>query len=526
MKRLHPLISANRLFAPLPHRVSVVLSAVAASSVVLLALTGAVEQRSAPVDVGLTEIQPSLFRVEVERSGIIEAIQCNEVKSECYWTTPILSIVPEGTWVQAGDVVCVLDSSEIEEYAKAREAILIRFRSRLDNALHEETMQATNNERALSAAEFKYRSAEQELNEYQNGTLPQQIADMQQNLSMLSQQTEAAADVVRHTERLWSMGMVNAQSMSKDSVALLTLQQKHDQMESKLRLLTEFNSPRNSLRLEHTRTNALRNVARTKLANSLAVTKARLTSLAYERTVRIYEHIHKRAIDSIDACTLRAPCDGQVLYGNSWRLRSYGITQIEEGAKVRQSQKVFEIPDTRRLKVSVPIDEALIYRVSQGMPVTVRPKGYDDVEVAGRILNVARYPVARSRYTPSVKDYWLDIELLPTEDQSSLLTLRADVDVRLTIAENAQALQIPRSAIAGIAGHNFVYVFDGRELVPRRIQLGEANTETVCVTAGLEVGEHLVTEMTPQHRQQLEDTVARGLDIAAMERSTLTELRR
>lgn len=82
------------------------------------------------------------------------------------------------------------------------------------------------------------------------------------------------------------------------------------------------------------------------------------------------------------------------------------------------------------------------------------------------------------------------------------------------MSETEDALQIPRQAVTGIAGHNFVYVFNGRELVPRKVELGEANDLSVCVAGGLSVGEQLVTEMTSQHEIALRETLARDLDDA------------
>ena len=91
----------------------------------------------------------------------------------------------------------------------------------------------------------------------------------------------------------------------------------------------------------------------------------------------------------------------------------------------------------------MPIDEALIYRIEEGMPVTVQPVGQPDVEITGRISRIARYPRARSSYTPDVKDYWLDVEVLPTPAQTEVLTLKADVNVRITFFEKSDALQVP-----------------------------------------------------------------------------------
>ena len=474
-------------------------------------LTGAANRGSSRIEVGLCELQPSVFVQTIERKGLIEPLHSTEVRSNCYWTTTILSIVPEGTWVQKGDVVCVLDSSEVEEFARAREVYLIRYRGRLDNALHEEEMLQTQNERRLEAARFNFESAARDYAEHTEGTFPKLVEEMEHKLAMLNEQTRAAEDKVRHVEQLWSMGMVNQREMQAEAFKLLDVDLKQERLESQFKALTQFTNPRTEVRLEYRRNEAERNLARTQVSNSLAATKARLTTLAYERTLGIYERHHRRAVESASACTLKAPCDGQVLYGNSWYLQSRGIRQIQEGATVRLSQKIFEIPDPGRTKVSVPLEESLIYKVRVGMPVKVRLPGNDDLEVNGSIASISRYPRMRSSYTPHLKDYWLDVELLPTEEQRALLTLKADVVATLTLDERPDTLQIPRDTITGVAGHNFVYVFDGKELVSRKVVLGDANEESVCVVSGIQPGEKLVTTMTPQHRESLRKTLVEDL---------------
>ena len=487
----------------------------ACATVIVLAFTGASDRAAAPVEVGLTEVTPSVFQAQIEREGVVEALESTEVHSACYWSTTILSIVPEGTWVQKGDVVCVLDSSDIEDYALTREVLLIKYRGRLDNALHDEQMLKSQNDRKLATAEFVYQTADQSLNEYRNGKFPQQLEEMERNLSMLSEQEGSAFAEFQHIEKMWAMGLVSRREMEAGAFDLMKSQESHREAEASLRLMTDFTHPRSELNLEHRRSHALRSVARTKLANGLAATKARLTALSYERTIGIYERYYKRATDSIEACTLRAPCDGQVLYGNSWYLMSRGITQIEEGRTVRNRQKIFEIPDPDRLKISVAIDEALIGSVYHDMPVTITLPGYDDVEIAGRIYDISKYPRARSSYTPTVKDYWLNVEVLPGDEQRELLKPKSDAVVRITLSEQPDALQIPRSAVTGIAGHNFVYVYDGHEMVPRKVRLGDATEESVCVISGLTAGEQLVTEMTPQHRESLEQELAADLQASS-----------
>lgn len=475
-------------------------------------LTGASERSSSVVEVGLRAVQRFDFVDSIERKGVVEPMSSTEVRSGCYWSTNILSIVPEGTWVKKGDVVCVLDSSDVEEYARVRGLTLLKYRSRLDAALRDQALLESDNERRLSAAENKYENASYQLNEYSSGTFPQEVEELEQKLTVMAQSSESVVDETRHIEKLWSMGMVSRQQMDRQASELFESRESYRTQEAKLNLLTEFTHPRTEVNLGHTATQALRDVNRTQLRNSLAETRSRISILSYQRTIRIYERYMKRAQDSIAACTLKAPCDGQLVYGNSWYLMSRGITHITEGARVRRQQKVFEIPDLDRLKVSVPLDEALVYQVSHGMPVTVSLAGYEDEKIAGKIVSIPRYPRSRGKYSPGVKDYWLEVELLPTESQRELINVKADVVVQIVIKDIPDSLQIPRLAVTGIAGENWVYVFDGKELVPRKVQLGAANEEMVCVVDGLFEGEPLVTEMTQQHKESLRATLSASLD--------------
>lgn len=511
--------SVKQRFQVLGHSASLAsLGVLSAVCLIFFGLTGANDKLHslADSDFGVILLQPENFRLEIERQGLVEPAKSKEVRSECFWRTQILSIVPEGTWVQKGDVVCVLDSAEIEEYARSRESTLIRYRGLLDNALHDEKMQSTSSERTLSAARSKLSAAEEDLLVYTEANFPDSVRKLEDGLQLQNSRLLSLQDDANHAERLWLLGIKTTSEMSRSTLTLMNAEQQRWELQSKLDLLTDFSHPRSSLKLDYSRTNAARNLVRTQLKNSLSATKARLSRLAWERRVRIYEKYHKRALDSIEACTLRAPQDGQVIYGNSWYERSRGITRIEEGKTVRLEQKVFEIPEPRKMKVSVPVDEALVYRVHEGMDVEIVPMGYPEVEVAGRIRSVARYPKARSSYTPETKDYWVDVELMPTDDQFQYLSPKSDVTVGFVLEERSDKLVIPRDAVTGVAGHNFVFVLEDDELVSRRVQLGSANENQVCIQDGLFEGDKLVTSMTEQHQKRLFDALSADLGVPSL----------
>ena len=65
---------------------------------------------------------PLLVTVNVQ--GNLDSQQNVTVSSNVEGSTTIISIVPEGTWVEKGDVVCVLDSSLMADDAAQQEIVV------------------------------------------------------------------------------------------------------------------------------------------------------------------------------------------------------------------------------------------------------------------------------------------------------------------------------------------------------------------------------------------------------------------
>ena len=486
---------------------STILGTVALATLAITFGTGAVNRDRDPIELKLLDVQPQLFVDKIELQGNVEPLRSETVSSECRWSTTILSIVPEGTWVQKGDVVCILDSADIEEYLRVRDVPLIRARATLDASVQDEELLKAANERRQTQAEFLAQTAASDRDEYLFGTHPQQIEKLQQDLELYESQLLSAQDEFDYTERLWAQGFANQRTLDQAAFDLQGKMERVRRLRADLGLDDRFTHPRNELRLGFRASNAEREVLRTEIINSLAETRARLTTLANERRVQIYERYVNNAKSSIAACTLRAPRDGQVIYANSWYDLSRGRRSIEEGKSIYYQQPVFRIPDERFRKVTVSLHESLIAKVRIGMPVSVQLKGFEDDEIAAEIVDISNYPKARSSYTPGVRDYYVDVKLLPTVEQERLIRLKMDATVSVNLAHIQDALTVPREAVIGMAGQNFVWVFEGTELVPRAVALGDANDQIVCVTAGLEEGDRIAVSLTEQQRASLQQHV-------------------
>ena len=66
------------------------------------------------------------------------------------------------------------------------------------------------------------------------------------------------------------------------------------------------------------------------------------------------------------ACVIKAPADGLVVYANDPN-RAFGSnqSQIEEGATVRERQKIFSLPDITRMQVNTKVHESQIDKLGK-----------------------------------------------------------------------------------------------------------------------------------------------------------------
>lgn len=459
----------------------------------------------------LMTVEKGPFRVEVKTSGTIVPLKNVRVASECHWTVRILSLVPEGTWVRKGDIVCVLDSSEIEEFLRSREVTLISADASLQASLQREELLKASNDRRLTEARHQLESAELDLREYSQGTYPQQMEQLSDEIHINGDRLTSVADDYAFAEQMWSLGFANRAEIEAASLQLTTQAEQLRRLEAQKAMFEKFSHPRKETQLAHSLNLSRLTVLRTELANSLAGSKARLGTLSEERRLLIYRRNVEAARDSIKACTLRAPRDGQVFHANNWNLQSRGIISIQEGKSVYFSQPIFEIPDQDHLKISLPLNEALITHVSVGMPIKVAPSGFESEEVFAEITRISPYPVPR-RYAPDVQEYWLDAVLRPSEHQREFLHPRMEAEATITLMEKKDAISVPREAIVRCSGQNVVLLSQRETLLPCPVFPGEVADGKVMIESGLHEGDQIVAAITDQQRESLTEKITAADD--------------
>jgi multidrug resistance efflux pump len=370
----------------------------------------------------------------------------------------ILSIVPEGTRVKAGDVVCELDSSVFRDALPVQRIRCVQAKAWLEQARC-----------ILEANQIALR-------EYQEGVLPQDLELVRDYVQICELETSQVRRNLAWSRALAARGFRTAAQARADSAAL-------DEAEIALGeakgMLVQL--------LKHTGKRII-------TAHAAKIAAIRADLLALESAFRLESSRLKRIETMIAHCTIRAPRDGTVAYAH--RVNRWGTVelQIREGLPVYQSQPIFRLLDARRMQVRARINESQVARVKSGQPVSIHLEAFPDHPMRGRVAEVT--PIASLANGP-----FSDVRIYDARvciDSGGFDELRAGLsaELRIEVETHRHVTRIPLESVRWVGDQTFVALAtcDGTDIDWhwQPVELGVSDAAFAEVVSGLEAGERVV----------------------------------
>ncbi len=132
------------------------------------------KQSVLPANLITKRVSPGRFRITINEKGFLNSQRNETLTSLVPGATTIISIVPEGTYVQEGDIVCELDSSALEEKARQQEIDVTKADAAFSAAKENLEIQKNQNDSDIAIATLTLELAKLDLQKYLEGELPQQ----------------------------------------------------------------------------------------------------------------------------------------------------------------------------------------------------------------------------------------------------------------------------------------------------------------------------------------------------------------
>lgn len=402
---------------------------------------------------------------EIESATNVE-IRC-EVKSRGTTGTTILSLVPEGAMVKAGDVLAKLDSTQLEQ-EKITQQIAV-------NSSHALVVQAENTFEAAKISKI----------EYLEGTFKQEEKLILGEVFVAEQNLRTAELAFESARRLAAKNIVTSLQLEGSQFAIDKARNELDAAQGKLAVLRKYTKEKMLKTLD----------------SDIAIADAKLNSEKSSHQLEVEKL--KQLEEQIEKCVLRAPSDGQVVYVNKYsqgRGSSSAEFVVEAGAMVREQQPVFRLPDAQNMQVKALINEARITLVRIGMPVSIRVDALKDEILEGEVTKVNQYAEPQG-WGSTVKKYaaFIRIKNPPPE-----IRVGMNAEVRIYVERRSDATTVPVQALLEQKGHYFALVRGPQGYETREVKVGSTNDKVAVIESGLQPND--LVAMNPRgqsHRLQL-----------------------
>ncbi len=408
----------------------------------------------------LCPVRTDTFIHEISQKGTIDCASNVEVKSEAdakgFYTTKIVEVVPEGTYVEPGDFLMSLDSSPLEDL------LLLR------------TIECNGMEADLVKADAAEETAHIELKEYVDGLFPQQHELLGNQLDKAKEELRQATQTLDSSEAMYRMGFVTDLTLEADRFATERAKVDLEQAQTKLNVLEQYSR---KMRLQQ-------------LEAKQAVAKAAARYRRHVHEVAVKELVHIK--EQIEKCVITAPASGHVVYANIEHDGQKLL--IEPGATVWEHRVVFRLPNSEEMQVKVMIPEEKVAMVKPGQPVRVQCEAFPGVELSGEVKHVNEFASPVNWWGSGVKVYETLVTIHTESTKAAGIDMRPGLsaEVFIQLDRREEQLMLPFQAVLKQGRKRFCITRDRLGFQAREIKVGPSNGKFVVVREGVEANEQVV----------------------------------
>lgn len=433
------------------------------------------------------------FRITVTERGTLDSLKNAIIASKVEGSATIISIVPEGSHVKEGDLICELDSSALTEKETQQQISVTQAKSNLQSAMEAVEIQKTQNDSDIAAAQLKLELAILDLQKFKEGDSKQQWSELDSQVKLAKQKVAQAEETYNFTSRLVKKGYKTQNELESARITLQTETIGRDIALGKLDLLEKYDTKRTETELEANAKEFGRELERVKRKATAALTQAEADLSAKRLTFEVETSKHNRMKEQIAACKIHASQDGQVIYANSRDGRSSDQVMIEEGATVRERQPIVNLPDLSEMKVNARIHESRISMIRAGLAANVKVDAFADRPFPGRVETVASVPSSTGNFmTRDLKEYEAVVRLLGDAGDVSKLRPGLTAEIEVLVSSRDEVLQAPIQSVLTVVGQQIAFVIVDNQAELRKVKVGQTNDRMIEIVEGLDEGATVV----------------------------------
>lgn len=434
----------------------------------------------------------------VPAEGDVRTFMPTVVYNDCrYWEREIIEVIPEGSIVKEGDVVVVLDSSELEDKLQKQQIELSKAQGQLADMQAKQKLVDAENQRLLAKFQMQANLAANNLRSFEDATSASERRRLEGQQRLTSDQFSRARETLDTKAALKTRGFGTTTELDLARTFMEQRQRERDQAASALSLNSSFLEPRQRLELNGISSIADKDLEYVDLQNQLLYANAEVRTLKTMKWVAGTQGYVDYLTKAIAACTMRAPKAGEIVYAH----KRHENRMIEVGAKVHYCQNIFRITNRDKLVIAGRVSDRLVYNVKVGQKADIEISNQSNGRVTGTVKWVGEIPTALNWYEPDILHHKLQIMLDGTQKELADIALGSTAEVSIITDQRSDILQAPLKGIFSYNGQLSAVVRTKTGLELRAVEVGQNNGETAEVIDGLREGEEVIIENRTRLRE-------------------------
>jgi len=472
---------------------AVVVSGAAGSGDTNQLAVGVISNELAPVEV-------RTFDITTVASGELEARNQIEIRSELEQRATITYIVPEGSRVEAGDVLVTLNTDTIENNIEEETLRVESARNDVAAAETSHRIQISTNESKLREAELNLELKQLALQQWKAGDVKKQRQQLQLAVDQADRQLERLQEKFERSEQLLSQGFLSKNERDIDEINYIEALAKLETARLDQEIYEKYQFPRDQRSKLSDVEEAEANLERVKEENEINLKNKLATLETRRRQLDLRIQKLEKLNAQIEAATISAPSEGLVVYASSLdRGRRWGGDDgpLQIGQQVNTNELLIVLPDTNEMMASVRVHESLAGRVRPGQPADVVIEAAGGGNFKGVVESIGVLAETGGWRDPNRREYTVRVAL-DADDRATDLkpSMRCEATLRLGRVE--EALTAPIQAIFSDGAVRYVYTPRGSKFERVPVKVGRRSSTFAEILAGVDAGDSvLLREPTP-----------------------------
>ena len=440
--------------------------------------------------------------IGITASGSVQSRDKVVLRSELEGRNTILWVVEDGVSVKTGELLVEFDAASLIEKRNDQEIVANTAHGNL--IIAEERLEVTKGECEgnLLEREVTLDLAKMALEKYEKGDFPEEKRQREADIALADEELQRASEKLDWSRKLAKEGFLTRTELQADELALRRKQIDLEMARTKMNVLTNYTVHQQRATLQSAVRKATRAVARTQWQNKSQIRQGETEIV--QRSREYYRATNRLAELNfqISKSKIYAPTNGIVLYSSTAK-RRWWENPLAAGESAVQRQELIYIPLDEGMIIEFMVPESSLNKLEAGMAAIVKVDAFPDQVFSGKLSKIGILPDAQStRLNPDLKMFKCELEC---DFRDAVVRPGMSCDIELVKETYAKAVYCPIQCVVRIDGDAYVYVQDGSDWNPRKVEVGLDNNRMIHIIKGLEPGEVVMTAPPVQDETEEEN---------------------